>query len=197
MVENWGCIYIMSISCHYIPPFRLGKEMNARQQGSEAAKQWTGWMARELKIPAEGGGWRRSRWEEACGGLTGTVGDVLGAGDVLDEIYVMRVVVLLVHALAGSSLALELSPLWRAWLVPDGGKEQRVISDKWQQAGRSEATYHLRESLRSESREVWGDAHEWVWLGGYREAQIDLERTNDTSLSHLSCMCVSLFISDS
>lgn len=42
------------------------------------------------------------------------VGDVLGAGNVLDEVYVVRIVVVLVHALTGGSLALELSPLRRA-----------------------------------------------------------------------------------
>lgn len=46
--------------------------------------------------------------------MAGTVGDVLGAGDVLDEVYVVRVVVVLVHALTGGSLALKLSPLWGA-----------------------------------------------------------------------------------
>lgn len=59
-----------------------------------------------------------------CSGLAGTVGDVLGAGNVLDEVYVVHVVVILVHALTGGSLSLELSPLWRAWLKPSMGKER-------------------------------------------------------------------------
>lgn len=58
--------------------------------------------------------------------MAGTVGDVLGAGDVLDEVYVVRVVVVLVHALAGGSLALELSPLWRACLTANTG--ERAVS---------------------------------------------------------------------
>lgn len=58
--------------------------------------------------------------------MAGTVGDVLGAGDVLDEVYVVRVVVVLVHALAGGSLALELSPFWRAWLTTIVG--ERAVS---------------------------------------------------------------------
>lgn len=49
------------------------------------------------------------------------VGDVLGAGDVLDEVYVVRVVVVLVHALAGGPLPLELTPLRRAWKNGEGG----------------------------------------------------------------------------
>lgn len=84
-------------------------------------------MARELKIPAEGGGWCRGRGEETRSGLAGAVGYVLGAGDVLDEVYVVCVIVILVHALAGRSLALELSSLWRAWLAPNMGRGQRVI----------------------------------------------------------------------
>lgn len=48
----------------------------------------------------------------------------MGAGNVLDEVYVVRVVVILVHALTGCPLSLELSPLWRAWLTPNMGKEQ-------------------------------------------------------------------------
>lgn len=80
-------------------------------------------MARELKIPAEGGGWCRRRRKEACGGLAGTIGDIMGAGNVLDEVYMMRIVVILVHALAGGPLALELSPLWRACLTTHTKKE--------------------------------------------------------------------------
>lgn len=71
-------------------------------------------MARELKIPAEGGGWCGGGREEACGWLAGPEGDVPGAGDVLDEVYVVRVAVILVHAFAGRPLALELPSLWRA-----------------------------------------------------------------------------------
>lgn len=81
-------------------------------------------MARELKIPAEGGGWCGRSGEEVCSGLAGTVGDVLRAGDVLDEVYVVRVIVVLVHALTGSSLPLELSSLRRAWFTPNTRKEQ-------------------------------------------------------------------------
>lgn len=53
----------------------------------------------------------------------GTVGEVLGAGDVLDEVHVVRVVVLLVHALTGGSLTLEMSPLRGAWLTTNMGEE--------------------------------------------------------------------------
>lgn len=81
-------------------------------------------MARELKIPAEGGGWWGRSCEEPCGRLARTVADVLGAGDVLDEVYAVRVVVVLVHALAGGSLPLELPPFWRAWFTPNTGREQ-------------------------------------------------------------------------
>lgn len=49
-----------------------------------------------------------------CGGLAGPEGDVAGAGYVLDEVYVVRVAVILVHAFAGRSLPLELPSLWRA-----------------------------------------------------------------------------------
>lgn len=70
-------------------------------------------MARELKIPAEGGGWCGRSRKEPCGRLARTVADVLGAGDVLDEVYMVRVIVL-VHALAGGSLPLELPPFWRS-----------------------------------------------------------------------------------
>lgn len=80
-------------------------------------------MARELKIPAEGGGWCRRRREEACGGLARAIGDVMGAGNVLDEVYMMCIVVILVHALTGGPLALEVSPLWRAWLASHMKKE--------------------------------------------------------------------------
>ena len=70
-------------------------------------------MARELKIPAEG------RWWWWCGGGRAeargrgvvVVHCVLGAGDVLDEVNVVSVVLLLVHALAGGSLTLKLPPL--------------------------------------------------------------------------------------
>lgn len=72
-------------------------------------------MARELKIPAKGGGWcgwsvGRPRGETA----------VLGAGYVLDEVYAVHVAVVLVHALAGRSLSLEVSPLGRACLAHMG-----------------------------------------------------------------------------
>lgn len=72
-------------------------------------------MARKLKLPAEGGGWGGGGREEACGGPAGAVGDVLGAGDVLDEVYVVCIVIILVHALAGGALSLEISSLRRAW----------------------------------------------------------------------------------
>lgn len=52
------------------------------------------------------------------------VGDVLGASNVLDEVYVVRVIVVLVHALAGGPLALELSPLGRAWPTLNTKKKQ-------------------------------------------------------------------------
>lgn len=52
---------------------------------------------------------------------SGGVTDVLGAGYVLDEVYVVHVAVVLVHALAGRSLPLEVSPLRRACLTHDGG----------------------------------------------------------------------------
>lgn len=71
-------------------------------------------MARELKIPAEGGWWLGGRGggeEAGGGGGAGVVGDVLGAGDVLDEVHVVGVVILLVHALTGGALPLELPPL--------------------------------------------------------------------------------------
>lgn len=75
-------------------------------------------MARELKIPAEGGGWCGGGGQEARGGLAAApVGHVLHAGDVLDEVDVVRVVVVLVHALAGGSLPLELPPLGRACIT--------------------------------------------------------------------------------
>lgn len=65
-------------------------------------------MARELKIPAEGRGWCswRSKHRPA-----GTVGDVLAAGNVLDKVNMMCVIVVLVHALAGGPLTLELPSL--------------------------------------------------------------------------------------
>ncbi len=67
--------------------------------------------ARQLKIPAEGG-WGCGRggqktWTRSCG----AVGDILGASDVLDEVDVMAIMLLLVHALAGCTLPLELPPL--------------------------------------------------------------------------------------
>lgn len=71
-------------------------------------------MARELKIPAKGGGWCGWHSDMASVGWSGGETGVLGAGDVLDEVYEGRVAVLLVHALAGRSLPLEVSPLWRA-----------------------------------------------------------------------------------
>ena len=104
-------------------------------------------MARELKIPAEGGGWCRGRREEARGGLGAAVGDCLGAGDVLDEVYVVRVVVVLVQALTGGTLALELSPLWRAWLITNMWREKSVSSAGWVTAGRSEVTLNSGEKL--------------------------------------------------
>lgn len=73
-------------------------------------------MARELKIPAEGGGWRGGGGEEAAGRLAGPEGHVPGAGYVLDEVDVVRVAVVLVHALAGRPLPLEMPSLRRAWV---------------------------------------------------------------------------------
>lgn len=72
-------------------------------------------MARELKIPAKGGGWRGRSGDMAHVRLSGGETGVPGAGYVLDEVYVVHVAVLLVHALAGRSLPLEVSPLGRAW----------------------------------------------------------------------------------
>lgn len=72
-------------------------------------------MARELKIPAEGGWWRGGGGQEAGGGAAGAVRDVVRAGDVLDEVDVVGVVLLLVHALAGRPLTLELPPFGGPW----------------------------------------------------------------------------------
>lgn len=72
-------------------------------------------MARELKIPAKGGGWCGRSGHTARIGLPGGETDVLGASYVLDEVYVVHVAVLLVHALTGRSLTLEVSPLRRPW----------------------------------------------------------------------------------
>lgn len=72
-------------------------------------------MARELKIPAKGGGWRGRSGDMAHVRLSGGETGVPGAGYVLDEVYVVHVAVPLVHALAGRSLPLEVSPLGRAW----------------------------------------------------------------------------------
>lgn len=47
-------------------------------------------------------------------GPGGAVGDVLSACDVLNEVNVMGVVLLLVHALTGCTLPLKLSPFGRA-----------------------------------------------------------------------------------
>lgn len=74
-----------------------------------------------------------------CSGLAGAVCDVLGSGDVLDEVYVVCVAVLLVHALAGSSLALELPPLRRAWII------RNKLCDSRQQP--SEVTLNSQESF--------------------------------------------------
>lgn len=54
-------------------------------------------------------------------GLSAGETDVLGAGYVLDEVHVVHVAVLLVHALAGRPLPLEVAPLRRAWLTHTGG----------------------------------------------------------------------------
>lgn len=71
-------------------------------------------MARELKIPAKGGGWRGRSGGVAGVGRSGGEADVLGAGYVLDEVHAVRLAVVLVHALAGRSLALEVAPFRRA-----------------------------------------------------------------------------------
>lgn len=74
-------------------------------------------MARKLKIPAEGGGWWRGGGrEEAAGRLAGPEGRVPSASYVLDEVDVVCVAVVLVHALAGRPLPLEMPSLWRAWI---------------------------------------------------------------------------------
>lgn len=78
-------------------------------------------MARELKIPAKGGGRCGRSSDTASVRRSGRETDVLGAGYVLDEVYVVRVAVVLVHALTGCSLPLEVSPLWRAWWGRVGG----------------------------------------------------------------------------
>lgn len=81
-------------------------------------------MARELKIPAKGGGRCGRSSDAASVRWSGGETDVLGAGYVLDEVYVVHVAVVLVHALAGCSLPLEVSPLRRAWWGGGGGGEQ-------------------------------------------------------------------------
>lgn len=91
-------------------------------------------MARELKIPAKGGGRRGRSGDVAHVGWSAGETDVLGAGYVLDEVHVVHVAVLLVHALAGRPLPLEVAPLRRAW------QERRVASavthPKWERLSR-------------------------------------------------------------
>lgn len=90
-------------------------------------------MARELKIPAKGGGWRGRSGDLASARCSGGETDVLGAGYVLDEVYVVHVAVVLLHALAGRSLPLEVSPLRRACLAHMGGC---VNLPKWEELSR-------------------------------------------------------------
>lgn len=71
--------------------------------------------ARQLKIPAEGG-WGCGRGgQKAWTGPGGAVGNILGASDVLYEVDVMGVMLLLVHALTGCTLPLELPPFGGAF----------------------------------------------------------------------------------
>lgn len=79
-------------------------------------------MARELKIPAEGGGWHGGGGEEAADRLAGPEGRVPCTSYVLDEVDVVSVTVVLVHALTGRPLPLEMSSLWRALI---GRKERQ------------------------------------------------------------------------
>lgn len=74
-------------------------------------------MARELKIPAKGGGRCGRRGDLASARWSAGESGVLGAGYVLDEVYAVHVTVVLVHALAGRSLPLEVSSLGRACLA--------------------------------------------------------------------------------
>lgn len=73
--------------------------------------------------------------------LSGGETDVLGAGYVLDEVHVVHVAVLLVHALAGRPLPLEVAPLRRAWLAHGGRQERRVAlavtHPKWERLSRN------------------------------------------------------------
>lgn len=71
--------------------------------------------ARQLKIPAEGGWGCGRRGQKAWTGPGGAVGNILGASDVLYEVDVMGVMLLLVHALAGCTLPLELPPFGGAF----------------------------------------------------------------------------------
>lgn len=58
------------------------------------------------------------------------------------------VIVILVHALAGSSLALELSPLWGTWHMVDVGERVIPVSyTSWVAAGRSEVTLNSGKSF--------------------------------------------------
>lgn len=72
-------------------------------------------MSKELKIPAEGGRRVGGRGQEAGGGDVAAVGGVMPARDVLDDVSTMALVLLLVHALAGGALSLEVSPLGGPW----------------------------------------------------------------------------------
>lgn len=107
-------------------------------------------MARELKIPAKGGGWRGRSGDLASARCSGGETDVLGTGYVLDEVYVVHVAVVLVHALAGRSLPLEVSPLRRACLAHMGGGP--LIS----QTGKSCHVIQARTSINRWPMFVWG-----------------------------------------
>lgn len=109
-------------------------------------------MARELKIPAKGGGWRGRSGDLASARRSGGETDVLGAGDVLDEVYVVHVAVVLVHALAGRSLPLEVSPLRGACLAHMGGGGRALIS----QSGKSCHVIQARTSINRWPMFVWG-----------------------------------------
>lgn len=102
-------------------------------------------MARELKIPAKGGGWCGRSGDLASARCSGGETDVLGAGYVLDEVYVVHVAVVLVHALASRSLPLEVSPLRRACLAHMGGGG--VNFPKWE-----ELSHHSGKDLQGHLR---------------------------------------------
>lgn len=108
-------------------------------------------MARELKIPAKGRGRRGRRREEAGAGLAWKEGGLLGVGDVLDEVDAVGFVVVVVHALAGGSLALKVPPLRGAWLTPHV-KTRAVVRQRDERAAVSISAEEVMSALVS----CWG-----------------------------------------